>query len=179
MWNLQHNFLGEEWPSWKHILKQKSQNVSIAPMNQIVHTFKVKRKFPFTQHQRLCKFFDLWASLFLQNHSSSRKSFQKLHLLKFLTMNLLFLLVAQKDVESPSWETKTTLAPKGDIPFSSSSLSTHSTTPFPDRGALSQRNACAATVSFPIVETEWCFKGALRCEVVARACTCEIHFPYS
>ena len=21
MWNLQHNFLGEEWPSWKHMLK--------------------------------------------------------------------------------------------------------------------------------------------------------------
>ena len=33
---------------------------------------------------------------------------------------------------------------KRDIPFSSSSLSTHSTTSFPDRGASSQRNACAA-----------------------------------
>jgi hypothetical protein len=30
--------------------------------------------------------------------------------------------------------------------------SLHSTTPFPDRGALSQRNACVATVSSPIVE---------------------------
>ena len=68
---------------------------------------------------------------------------------------------------------------KRDIPFSSSSLSTHSTTSFPDRGALSQRNACAATVSFPIVKTKWCFasKGALRCAVVAHAC--EIHFPFS
>ena len=62
---------------------------------------------------------------------------------------------------------------KRGIPFSSSSLTKHSTTSFPDRGASSQRNVCAATV------TEWCFasKGALRCAVVARAC--EIHFPYS
>ena len=37
---------------------------------------------------------------------------------------------------------------------SGSSLSTHSTASFPDRGASSQRNACAATVTFSIVETE-------------------------
>ena len=34
------------------------------------------------------------------------------------------------------------------------SLSTYSTTSFPDKGASSQRNAGAATVSFSIVETE-------------------------
>ena len=61
----------------KSILKQKAQNVRIAPTNQIFHTFtdkkiffwnshqvlihfKVYRKFSFTQNQKLCKFFDLW-----------------------------------------------------------------------------------------------------------------------
>ena len=138
---------------WNRRLRMSGehQRTKSSTLSQIKNIF-LYRKFSFTQNQKLCKFFDLWASLFLQNDSSSRKSFQKLHLLKFLTMNLLFLLVAQKDVESPSWETKTILAPKGGIPFSSSSLSTHSTTSFPDRGASSQRSACAATVSFPIAK---------------------------
>ena len=67
----------------KSILKQKAQNVRIAPTNQIFHTFtdkkiffwnshqvlihfKVYRKFFLLSNQKLCKFFDLWAFLFLQ-----------------------------------------------------------------------------------------------------------------
>ena len=39
------------------------------------------RKFSFTQNQKLCKLVDLWVFLFLQQHLSSRTSFQKQFLL--------------------------------------------------------------------------------------------------
>ena len=51
--------------------------------NEVLTQFKAYRNFLFTKHQKLGKFFDLWASTFLQNlllmvNFQSQRSFQKL-----------------------------------------------------------------------------------------------------
>ena len=177
----------------KSILKQKAQNVRIAPTNQIFHTFtdkkiffwnshqvlihfKLYRKFSFTQNQKLCKFFDLWAFLFLRQHLSSRTSFQKR-----------FLLILQNR-KSP-WKVpkkNTILPPKGDIYISLQGQNSLSTPSFPDLGALSQKKCLCSRIQLtncttltPVSGLMCCIKRSIEhtCVVVARVC--EIHFPFN
>ena len=128
---------------------------SIAPMKQIFHTFtdkkifvwnchqvlaqfKMYRKFPFTQNQKLCKFFDLWALLFLRKHVSSRASFQKR-----------FLLILQNMYRKSPWKVpkKNTILPqKGDINISSQGQNSLSTPSFPDVGASSQKKCLCSRI---------------------------------
>ena len=83
------------------------------------------RKFSFTQNQKLCKFFDLWASNIFPEAISVNFAEQ------------------EESVESPK---KNTILPKEDIYISSQGQNSLSTTSFPDLGASSQKK-CLCTNS--------------------------------
>ena len=135
------------------------------------HTFTDKkniflyRKFSFTQNQKLCKFFDLWAFLFLRQHLSSRTSFQK----RFLLQNRKSLWKVPKK--------NTILPPKGNISISSQGQKCLSTPSFPELGALSQKkclcsNSQLSNCKTPVSGLMFCIKRSIEhtCEVVAHVC---------
>ena len=158
----------------------------IAPMKQIFHTFtdkktfvwnchqvlvqfKMYRKLPFTQNQKLCKLFDLWAFLFLREH------YQVEHLSRSDFFNDLILQNRKSLWKVP--KKNTILPPKGDISISSQGQNSLSTPSFPDLGASSQKKCLCSrsqlsncTTLTPVSGLMFCINRSIEhtCVVVAR-----------
>ena len=124
------------------------QHQRTTTLSQIKKNIFLYRKFSFTQNQKLCKFFDLWA-FFLRKYLSCQTSFQKRFLLILHNRKSLWK-VPNKN---------TILRTKGDI--SSQGQNSLSTPSFPDLGASSQKKCLCisiCTTLIPVSGLMFCIK---------------------
>ena len=142
--------------SRKHILKQKSQNVRMAPMDQIVHISRCKGSFPSLKTKNFAN------SLTFGRFCFSDNIYQ-------VKLQKRFLLILQNRMTLWKVPKKNTILPKGDISISSQGQNSLSTPYFPDLGASSQKKCLCSRSQLSncttLIPVSFASKGALNTHV--------------
>ena len=139
----------------RNILKQKTQNVSIAPTNQIFHTFTDKKKF-WNSHQVLIHFkvTESFPSLKTKNFANSLTFgcfcfSENIYQVEHLSRSDFFSFCRTVCGKSPR---KTLFYQKGTFLFPARDKTVFQHHLFQTWELRPKRNACAAGVSFPIAQ---------------------------